>query len=164
MDYRELTARLIKLNLVMKLYSSEELDSLGVHFSQTPILGYISQHPRCTQIEIAEALSVSPASIALSTKRMEKSGFIIKEIMPDNLRCKRLSLTDKGRFIYEKGISIRDEQDAQMYSGFSEEELVELSGLIDRLTINLTKEESNVIEHNVIGDLEKQIENIFNKN
>lgn len=42
MDYRELTARLIKLNLVMKLYSSEELDSLGVHFSQTPILGYIS--------------------------------------------------------------------------------------------------------------------------
>ncbi len=107
---------------------------------------------------------MSPASIALSTKRMEKAGFIIKEIFPDNLRCKRLSLTDKGKLIYDKGISIRDEQDAQMYQGFSEEELKELSGLIDRLTINLTKEEANIIEHNVIGDLEKQIENIFSKN
>ena len=164
MDHREMTAKLIKLNLVMKLYSSNELDSLGVHFSQTPILGFISQNPRCTQIEIANALSVSPASIALSTKRMEKAGLITKEIMPDNLRCKRLALTDKGRLIYEKGISIRDEQDDTMYAGLSEDEINELSRLIDKLTINLTKEESNVIEHNVIGDLEKQIENIFSKN
>ncbi|MDO4459889.1 MAG: MarR family transcriptional regulator [Clostridia bacterium] len=163
MNYEKCTAKLIKLYLVTKLFSSEQFNALGVHFSQVPILDYIYSHPDCTQVEVADALSVTPASIALSTKRLEKAGFITKATDANNLRRKKLSLTDKGRLACMKGISIREEQDARMYSDFTEEEFELLGSFLDRITMNLTKEEENTVERSVIGNLEKQIEDMLKK-
>ena len=118
----------------------------------------------CTQVEIAEELSVSPASIALSTKRLEKAGMIIKETDMDNLRCKRLSLTEKGLSVFKAGYTIRDEQDLRLFKDFSPDELDKLNEFLDRLTLNLTKEESNVVDRGLVNDLEKQIEKLRSQN
>lgn len=164
MELKDLTGKIIKLSLVMKLYSSERLSNLGVHFGQMPILEYIYEHDGCTQIEIADYLNVSPASIALSTKRIEKAGLLVKVTNPDNLRCKNLSLTAKGKLVYKSGHKIRDEQDVQLYSGLSDEELETLNMLLDKMTLNLTKEKENIVGKGAIDELVKQIEKLNNKN
>ena len=41
MELKELTGKIIKLNLVCKLYSSKRLNELGINFSQMPLLDFI---------------------------------------------------------------------------------------------------------------------------
>lgn len=158
MDYSIITKKLIKLDLVMKLNAHKKLSELGLYFGQIGIVNHIMQNPGCTQIDVAHAMSVSPASIALSTKRLEKAGVITREVDEKNLRCKRLKLTEKGKVIAKKAKEIRDEQDRKMYEGFLDNELELLNKFIDRITLNLTKEKENIVSKSVVIDLEKQIE------
>lgn len=160
MDYSLITRKLIKLDLVMKLYSRKKLNELGLYFGQLGIVFYIHNNPNCTQIDIAKAMSVSPASIALSTKRLEKAGIIIKQTDENNLRCKRLKLTEKGFAVTEIAETIRAEQDRKMFVGFTSEEIAALDGFIDKITMNLTEEKENVISRSIVRDLEKQIEDL----
>lgn len=163
MNLAQITRRLIKLDLVLKLYPRKALSQFGIYFGQMPILDYIHDHEDCTQIEIAEASRVSPASIALSTKRLEKSGFITKRTDESNLRCKRLALTPKGEDARRLCKEILDSQDKKMFTGFTEEELLQFTDFVDRATINLTEEKENVVNHTVFRDLEKQIEELHVK-
>lgn len=156
----ELTRKIIKLNLVLKLYSRKSLSEKGMYFSQLHILNFIYDNNNCTQIEIAEHLNVSAASVALSTKRLEKGGFITKTTDENNLRCKRLALTEKGESAKADCENILDYQDEKMFSGFSEDELILLSKLLDRATINLTEEKENVVNKYTFHELEKQIEQL----
>ncbi len=156
----ELVRKIIKLNLVLKLYSRKSLAEKEMYFGQLHILDFIKDNQSCTQIEIAEYLNVSAASIALSTKRLERGGFIIKATDENNLRCKRLTLTEKGENVRADCKNILDFQDEKMFSGFTEDELILLSNLLDRATINLTEENENVVSRYTFRDLEKQIEQL----
>ena len=68
----------------------KNMEETGVHFRQMPILTFVLLHPGCTQQELSLAMRLSPSSIALSTKRLEKGGFLRKKTDEENLRCKRL--------------------------------------------------------------------------
>ena len=160
MEKAFITKKLIKLDLVMKLHSRQKLSELGLYFGQIGVIGYIKDHPHCTQVDVANAMSVSPASIALSTKRLEKSGFIIKEIDENNLRCKRLRLTEKGESVAKRALSIRYEQDVKMYNGLTQEELDMFDKLVDKVTMNLTEENENIVSKTIVRSLEKQIEDL----
>lgn len=160
MDKAFITKKLIKLDLVMKLYSRKKLNELGLYFGQIGIIEHIRRNPNCAQIDIAQAMSVSPASIALSTKRLEKAGFITKEIDENNLRCKRLKLTEKGADVARKASDIKHDQDVKMFQGFSDDELEILDRFIDRITMNLTEESENIISRSIVQNLVKEIEKL----
>lgn len=110
-----------------------------LHFSQVAIMLTIEKHENCTQSVIAEQLNVSPASVATSTKRLQKAGFITKTVDKDNLRCKRLSLTDKGREVIRNQRQIFDDYDSLIFSCFSEKEKEELYGYLYRLFSEIKK-------------------------
>ena len=55
---------------------------------QYPLLNYLSRHPDAAQQELASVLFVSPASVAQSTKRLQKAGLLEKASDPENLRKK----------------------------------------------------------------------------
>ena len=160
MNLSELNVRLLKLGLVTKLYINQSLKSVGLHNGQMQILNFIKQHPNCTQIEISQALNVSPASIALTTKKMDKNHLIKKTIEEDNLRCKHLDLTEKGEGLISECITLFNERDEKMYKGFSEEELKVFASFIDRITTNLTNEDVNIISEETVTELLKDVESI----
>ena len=54
------------------------LKDSGVYFGQPPILDYLAKNGTGTQNEIAKALYVSPASVSVSLRRMQKAGLIEK--------------------------------------------------------------------------------------
>lgn len=109
-----------------------------VHFGQPPILVCLLENGTCTQNELAKTLNVSPASVAVSLKRLQKNGLVEKVVDENDLRRNRISLTDKGRREIEHIHACFNEIDNKLFSGFSETELSELGGYLDRLCQNLS--------------------------
>ena len=97
MELYQVTGRLHKLELVRMLAQRNEICKDGLYAGQMPVLNYLAEHPGCTQVEMADFLQVSPASIALSTKRLQKAGYLTKEVDEDNLRCKRCTFLRRAR-------------------------------------------------------------------
>lgn len=160
MEFYQITGRLHKLELVRMIAHRRNMGAHGLYFGQMPVLDYVFDHPGCTQIEVAAFMQVSPASIALSTKRLQKAGYLTKEVDQDNLRCKRLHLSKEGECVRLCCKKMMDELDAEMFKGFSEEELHTLAQLIDRVTVNLTGEEENVVNGQTFSSLHRELEHI----
>ena len=140
MQYKEIVLRFEKLHLIRRIIQQKTTIDFPLHPGQLHLLEFINLNAGCTQAEVAEKLMVSPASVAVSTKRMEKTGLIEKRIMKDNLRCNRLYITEKGRKLSERCRKAFDEFDRVMFSGFSEDELEGLKICLDRLLDNINRE------------------------
>lgn len=160
MKLKLLTQKIIKMDLVLRYYSRSALAENNVYFGQMPILDYISEHEGCSQVEVADFLSLSPAAVALTAKRLVKSGLITKTSYENNMRYKHLHLTELGKKTRELSNKILDEKDKQMFSGFSESELETLSGYIDRLTLNLTEESENKVSDAVFHSLQSKLDKL----
>lgn len=157
MDLYELIGKMHKLELVRKLVHRREAEEFKLYFGQMPVLNYVAANPGCTQVEIANFLQVSPASIALSTKRLQKAGYLVKEVDRENLRCKRIYLSEEGASVRDICRCRLDAVDVKEFEGFTQEELALLSSFIDRATMNLTGEKENVVSGEVFHSLHRQL-------
>ena len=137
-EYFDIISRLEKLHLLRRIILQHSTAGLELHMGQLPILEYIRQHGGCTQVELAENLMVSPASIALSTKRMKREGLLEKKADETNLRRNQLTITPKGIELSKRCRSIFDEFDQRIFRGFSSAELVQLRDTLDKMLGNIT--------------------------
>lgn len=160
MELHELMGKLHKLELVQQLAHRRGAQEHGLYFGQMPVLDFIAANPGCTQVQVADYLRVSPASIALSTKRLQKAGYLIKEVDAENLRCKRLYISDEGKKACEMCRERMDQIDAVAFQGFSEEDLETFSELLDRVTLNMTGETENVVSGELFGNLCRELDAI----
>ena len=111
--------------------------SYGLYVGQPGVLRYVRSNPGCTQIEIAESLGVSSASIAFSTKRLQKAGYLMKQVNHLNMRCNKLYVTREGEEVMDNFQKVYDEMYLTMFDGFTAEELDTLSGFVDRIINNM---------------------------
>ena len=140
MNYREMVHNLISTSLIHRYHITKSAQKAGLYYGQPIILEYIKEHNLCTQKELADSLHISPASVATSIKRLEKSGFVKRSTDKDDVRKNRLSLTDEGLKTLTDFRSICDETDKKMFEGFSEEECQLLCNFLRRLYNNLDTE------------------------
>lgn len=108
-----------------------------VYFGQPPILDALAECGVCTQNELAKKLNVSPASVAVSLRRMQKSGLIAKEADAEDLRRNFVRLTEKGEAQHVYIHECFAELDRKLYAGFTEAELETLRDMLSRLCENL---------------------------
>lgn len=141
-DLKELGHSFIRLECAKRFTMHNMLKDSGVYFGQPPILDFLEKNGECTQNELAKALGVSPASIAVSVKRMQKNGVVEKTADGNDLRCNRISLTEKGRELTTEMHRKFDLIDKMMFAGFDNEELVQLKMYLDRICNNLSFEEN----------------------
>ena len=134
MELHELMGKLHKLELVQQLAHRRGAQEHGLYFGQMPVLDFIAANPGCTQVQVADHLRVSPASIALSTKRLQKAGYLTKEVDAENLRCKRLYISEEGLEVF--------------------------SSFLDRVTLNMTGESENVVSGELFGHLCRELDAI----
>ena len=118
------------------------------------VLRYVMDHDGCTQVALANFLRVTPASVALSTKRLQKAGYLVKEVDEYNLRCNRLHITQAGLELVESCRQVFVELEQEAFRGFDEAELQQFVSYMKRVATNLGGgRELNMGE---ILDLEKQ--------
>lgn len=154
---KDLIGRFYKLDILRRACIQEATADIGLYFGQLPILEYVIEHDQCTQKEIADAIHVTPASVAISTKRMQKAGLLEKTVSNNNLRCNRLTVTLKGRELSRQYRSKFDEVDQKMFASFAESELEQFGGYLDRLIMNISNEASNDISIYAITALAQKI-------
>ncbi len=125
------------IQLIRHLEFRKNASSQLTHPGQLPFLDYLSRNDGCTQQQLAEDMHVSPASIAVSAKRLERSGWIRRVTDSSNLRCNRLTLTPEGKKVLEDTRKIFDQINSQMLTGFSEKEKASLHSMLDKILLNL---------------------------
>lgn len=157
MELKDLIKRLYKLEVLRKACIQEATADIGLYFGQLHILEYVMRHECCTQKEIADVLQITPASVAISTKRMQKAGLLEKSVSESSLRCNRLTVTVKGCEMSRRYRAKFNEVDRRMFAGFNEAELEQLGTYLGRLISNISDREPDTISFSDIAALEQKI-------
>ena len=156
----ELVKRFDLLFFKRRILFRKVASDAGLYVGQLPIIEYIARHNGCSQVEIADTLNLSTASVAISTKRLQKAGIIDKTIDASNLRSKKLTITDKGLEMSKKCRELFDCLDKRLFASFEEAELVQLKDYLDRLIANISDEQDKLVTMSFydIFALERQLE------
>lgn len=141
MRLTELVKRFDLLFIKRRILLQRMTANTGIYLGQLPIIEYVVRHNGCSQVDIAETLHLSAASVAISTKRLQKAGILEKTVDESNLRSKKLTITAKGLQLSSKCRELFDSIDRRLFADFEEEELVQLKSFLDRLIANITEEQ-----------------------
>lgn len=96
-----------------------------------------------SQVQIAEEMHVTPASIARTVKCLDAEGFIARNSGSD-VRRNEIHITPKGWETIERSRSLFRAIDERVFQGFAPEELNCLSDMLERMLFNLSQlEEEN---------------------
>jgi DNA-binding MarR family transcriptional regulator len=117
---------------VFHMLAREEL-----HPSQLPILWTLSRTGPSSQGQIARLLGVSRAAVAVSAKRMERSGLVHREKGPGDQRRNLVSLTQKGEAVARRAQELQQKILDRRLQGFTQEELGRMMEFYDRMNHNL---------------------------
>jgi len=106
--------------------------------------------PAPSQKELAEALHISPATIAASLKSLERCGYVSRQTDERDGRRNLISITEKGRETLRVSREVFRSVDAYMYHGFSPSERAQVEAFHRRMLQNLYQiggDEDCCIEH-----------------
>jgi len=113
------------------------LDEIGLYHGQPHMLFTLNKKDGLSQKELARRLSVTPATITVMLKRMEKSDLLIRRQDIEDQRVSRVYITDKGRIICKKAKKIFRKIEEECFGSFTEEEAIILRRLLKEMKDNL---------------------------
>lgn len=155
---QQLSHDLDKISLMRRIFTQRAATRDGIFLAQLPVMRYITNHPGCTQKDVADFMKVSPPSIAVMVKRMVRDGILKKEADEHDLRQNRLTITPAGLNVAEQCKHLFDNLDQQVYAGFSEDELLLLSSYLTRLIDNLSSDEVKGASNHALICMMKELE------
>ena len=116
------------------------INELGIHRSQHMALMYISCCGKAvTQTDIAKALEISPAAVAVTLKKLEKSGLITRAPQKGDARANSIVLTDEAKALVKRSGDIFTSVDRAMCEDIPDEELDRLISCMTKMIDNLKK-------------------------
>jgi len=157
LEYKEVIDNLERFHILRKLFFQRTFADSKLHSGQIAIMNYIYDNEGCTQADLADFLKVSAASIATSTKRLQKSDMITKKIDDDNLRCKHLFVTEKGRREVEENRRRYDEYYSKIFSSFTDDEIFNVNQSLLKLIDKMSEAEGIPVENDVLSIVFKKI-------
>ena len=119
--------------------SSVGLEDLGSPMILMILQDWEADQEPPTQRELADAFHVTPATVAVSLKSLERGGYVAKTADSRDQRCKRVTITEKGCGAVETYRRIFEWLDRKMLEDFSLEEREQLSAYHLRMLDNIKK-------------------------
>lgn len=113
------------------------VEPLGLYRGQPRLLRALWREEGQSLGELAEILSVQPATVTKMVQRLEKNGFVLRKTDSEDQRIIRLYLTDKGKNVRNDVEAVTKTVRAKAYRGLSSEELVILKRLLLQVRQNL---------------------------
>lgn len=143
-DNKRIIHRIIGFAIKHRKIMQNYLDETGIYQAQHHLLMRISHNQNASQKDLAMAMDVSAATIAVTLKKLEKGGYIKKEMDEGDNRLNQITITDKGNKVVERSKQIFDSTDKKVFEGFTEEEKDTLCALLQKLDSNLAKIENEI--------------------
>ncbi len=135
---RELPMLLRAAYFGMHRVSDAHFTSRGVTADQFVILACLREEDTITQKDLARRASSDPSTIRAMLILLEGRGLVARERNPDDSRERLVTLTVKGRRLFERLFKSSEPIRAQMLAGFSEDEARLLIGCLRRLIVNMS--------------------------
>lgn len=111
----------------------------GIHHSQHRMLMSLAKMGRtASQKDIALAMNITPACVTRTLKSLSQSGLVERDEAARDGRRNEVCLTEEGAQIVAESRELFQKLDQEMYKGFSDEDIRQLTGLIERLNRNLS--------------------------
>lgn len=136
-EKRETVFKILRISRLHRKIVEHEIQQTGVYRSQHHMLMNLSRNPAASQTEIAQALEITPATVAVTLKKLEAGGYIKRSTCDDDNRFKQVEITKKGLDVVEQSHQIFSMVDEKMFDGFSEEELEQVNQYYNRMLKNL---------------------------
>ena len=89
------------------------------------------------QKELSDAMHVSPATVAVPLKSLEREGYVEKLADETDQRRKAVRLTPKGEAAIQRCVQVFEAVDQSMFEGFRPEETRQACGYLMRMLHNL---------------------------
>lgn len=144
MKEKDIAGKMIRTNIIHRRITEKLLESTGVYQGQHRILMELAKHEYYSQKEIAVAMKVSTATIAIALKKLEKNGYISKVTDEADNRLNKIHITAKGQQVVDDSVKIFERIDKKAFEGFSEEEKSGFYSMLDRLEINMAELEEEL--------------------
>lgn len=116
-----------------------QLVGYGVYPGQVPVLMLVVKKEGLSQSEISKELHIKPSTVAVSMKRMEKSGLIVRKPDQKDQRILRIYGTEKLQEMHQELDTLIRRNEAILMEGFSESEICLLNRFFDQMYENLSK-------------------------
>lgn len=114
----------------------------GISMGQPKILHLLTRRSR-TQVELARACDIEPATVSKILDLMEQAGMIERIRSDKDRRSIQVQITDFGIQQHKKMSDIHDEVEKIALQGFTAEEKVQFIQYIQRMTENLRGESTS---------------------
>ena len=131
---------------VIRLYfnrTQDRLSEYGLFRGQPPILALLVADDGMSQKTIADRLDLSPATVTVTLKRMEKSGLVTRKMDEHDQRVLRVHITAKGREMFEKSEQTMIDVTEEILDGFTAEERRTFHDFIARMADNMENKMEN---------------------
>ena len=111
----------------------------GSHPGQMYMIECLYHHDGVIQNDLAKMLKIKPATVAVSLKRLEKNGIIMRKSCEDDKRAQRVYLTEEGRKIRKQMKSVMTKIDDAVFGTLSESDQEKMISLLTALSKNVEK-------------------------
>ncbi len=129
--------KLIKINRAHKSLIDSRVAEIGMHRTGHRILMRLAREGALpSQKKLAEHLEITPAAVSGALQKLESDGYIARKLGSDS-RFNEITITEKGKEAVEKTKALFSEVDDTLFVGFSEEEIADFSGYLERIITNL---------------------------
>lgn len=115
----------------------QQLNSIGLHPGQPPMLWHIFKDEGLSQKELASRLKVKPPTVNVSLQRMERADYICRRQDEKDQRVSRIYLTEKGRQLAERIGGIMKGNNRCLTQGFTEAEVCLLTRFLKQMIVNI---------------------------
>lgn len=132
-----------QLMITHKTYHRLYLEKLGLFFGQPRLMYQIKLHPGLSQQDLVQRLGVSKEAVSLSVRRLQKKGYIHREVDESDKRRYTLRLTKEGLDLLDEVLIHQNEAYQQLLEPLNEKQRNEFQHLIDLMLEHAHREKKS---------------------
>lgn len=104
---------------------------------QASLLLLIRDNDGITQNELASIIGIRESSMSVRLDKLERNGYIIREIDEDNLKKKKIYITASGKTASIQCRRIVREFDEQLFNGFTKKDKKQFEKYLEKMLDNI---------------------------
>lgn len=101
---------------------NRRLEPLGLTAGQVPFLLYLARREGSPQEALARHFHLDKATVARGVQRLERDGFLVRRVEPEDRRAYGLFLTERGRGMVEEILRLEACWEEEMLGTLAERE------------------------------------------
>ncbi len=106
---------------------------------QAELLILIRDNDGITQNELASIIGIKDSSMSVRLNKLEKLGYIVREIDEENLKKKKVYVTLEGKKVSVQCRRILNEIDSILYKGFTKKEKIQFENSLEKILKNIKR-------------------------